>query len=272
MDAMSERGEADTPEGAAVAAAPAKPDARESMVGKPLDDPLLTLAGKNVAVSLAVLSGVFVVVRLFAVAGWDKDTALALLASAGVANVLLGTAIVLIPAVAPIIAITLLDTGNAYYRVGRRALITVFLGDMCLIASVIVSPAILLLLLAILVGSRLALPRLPWFRGRPPRKRRSEDAVAYVVVLLAAYVPLVIMTGSPWLPREVIATGSTTTVGYVTSSDGQWTHVLVDHPRAVVVLDTASITVRSTCRARPDLLTATIGELFVPRTAPAPCP
>jgi hypothetical protein len=85
------------------------------------------------------------------------------------------------------------------------------------------------------------------------KSRRPYEAIA-ITLLLTTLLPLVPSTlnDTPWLPPERITTPHQTVIGYVTDSDQQWTTVLVDSSRAVLWINTATITARVLCTLGSD--------------------
>src|SRR5947207_15722590 len=83
-------------------------------VGQPIDDPIVAAARAYPALTLGTITGGLVVARLLAVANDRIDVALALLASAGVTNVVIGSAVGLLPLAAPLLALMLGEMGIAW--------------------------------------------------------------------------------------------------------------------------------------------------------------
>ncbi len=82
-------------------------------------------------------------------------------------------------------------------------------------------------------------------RGNNPQHRSIALSVAATVVVTWL---LVSFSGVPWLPPERIKTESSTIVGYVLSDGAQWTSVLTEYDRRVLLVRTEDIASRTPCR------------------------
>lgn len=241
-------------------------------VGQPIDDPLLAAARANPTLAVAAVTGALVVARLLAVANYRVDVALALLASAGVANVVIGSALTLLPLFAPLFAVVLINTARAYERAGRRALVTLLAGFVAVLASILLSAALYFAFFAIGEAVIWAYARVRARRGRPSERPR-EDPVAWVISV--AVFPIAIYLAfltTPWLPPETITSNGATVVGYVTSSDSSWTDVLLYQPRVVRIYQTSTITSRTACQLPPNFATVRLTELLRRSTDLPDCP
>jgi hypothetical protein len=243
-----------------------------SFIGRRLDDPILEAARANPTLTIAVATGALVVARLLAVSGFRVDVALALLTSAGIANVVVGSATSAVPTVAPLLTLVLSDLALTYYRAERRALPTALAAAFAAMLSLLVTPA---WLVATYVVSLLGLQVLVRFRARRgrPHFRLPENPAAYVlsVAVLPLFVP-VVLSSAPWLPPESIVSAGSAAVGYVIQSDARWTHVLLDAPRAVQIYETSAITSRTSCEMPPSPVNSTLLQLVVRRSILPDCP
>ena len=188
---------------------------------------------------------------------------------------LVGSAVSLIPYAAPGTAILLFRTAQAYYHTGHRALLTVYAALLAAVLSLLVTPAVLLGAIALLYVVVEAFVRFRAARGRPV-VRRQENLLASFVSVGFPLLLLLATSFTPWLPPEAIASGGSSTVGYVTRSDSRWTHVLMYTPRVVRIYETSAITSRTSCEMPPNPFTITLGaalgQLLAPRTTLPACP
>jgi hypothetical protein len=243
----------------------------ETFIGLPLDDPLLAAARANPALTIAVGTGSLVVMRLLAVAELRPDVALALLASSGIANVLVGSAVSVIPYAAPLAAIMLSDIARAYYHADRRALVTALGAILAGMLSLVLTPLVVLGVVVILLLVVRAFIRVRSARGRP-YVRRQENLLAHSVGVGFPVLLLMVTGLTPWLPPEAIVSGGSTTVGYVTQSDNRWTHVLLYAPRVVRIYETSAITSRLSCEMPMDALSDTLVEVLGRMSLLPDCP
>lgn len=224
-----------------------------SMVGRPVDDPLVAIATAYPALTVALATGALVVLRLLAVTRNNVDVALGVLQSAGVTDEAIGSALSLLPYAAPGFALVFLDISTSYYRVGRRALVTMYAFLATAVMSAVLTPVIVLLGFAVLFGVLAIVRRVRASGGTPPL-RRPEHPMAYVLAIVGYPLLLNAITfANPWLPPEVITSRDQAVVGYVTSSDSTWTEVLTYQPRVIHVYKTPEITSRETCELDPGL-------------------
>jgi hypothetical protein len=215
-------------------------------VGDPVDDPLVDAAKANPGLAVAVGTGVLVVARLLAVSNFNIQTALAVLASAGPGNVVLGAAITGLPYAAPVLGIALYDVGMTYYRSGRRAVVALSLAPLLIGAGLLLTPALVLVaILAAFIGTRLVVFLLRR-RGRPVA-RQPDTPLGFWFTTAWPVLTIAALFAGPWLPAEAIEDGGVPVVGYVTSTDGTWTHVLTYQPRTVEYHKTDAITRRYLC-------------------------
>ena len=194
------------------------------------------------AASLAAWAFAFLVLRVFAVSGYDWDTAFAVSTTIGLDDglpMLFGTfmaghlaASVLLALVLPLLVATWLWSPG-----GRRAavLLPTALGTVTLAALTVSFRSAWLPATAIAVLGLLALVhRLP----ERHRLRRASlalmgrvGAVVGVTVLLVA-----VFTSTPWVPHERIETTDGTVTGHVLSIDSGYLNVLTDEQRFVILV------------------------------------
>jgi hypothetical protein len=244
-------------------------------VGDPVDDPILE-AVRAVralpAVAIAAFTGGLVVMRLLTVADYRIDVALAMLTSAGVANVVIGSAVSVLPWVLPLATIAFFTLQRDYHRAGRRAVLSQTAAIWAGFFALLITPVVLLAIF--IVGSvvqQLLMRRRQ--RQGPVSEPRSETLSGYAATMgVFGFIYLVSLT-TPWLPPETIVSNGATTVGYVTDSDSRWTHVLTYQPRVVLIFETSAIAAsRTTCTFAPTPLGATLRDLIGPRASLPECP
>ena len=238
-----------------------------TFVGRPL-----TISGRcarEPALTIALVTGALVGARLLAVSAFRVEVALALLTSAGIANVLVGTGISLIPLLAPVLGLLLFGTARDYYRSQRRALLTDSVAIILIMTSVIVTPVAAFVAIAVLLLILRLFLRMRAKRGRPVVPRQ-ETPLAYALVVGWPLIFALVTNSTPWLAPEMIAAGGSTTVGYVTQADTRWTQVLLYTPRVVHIYETSAITSRTLCLMPPNALNITLIQLVGQLTSPKP--
>jgi hypothetical protein len=225
-----------------------------SFVGRSIDDPVGAIARAHPATAIRV------------------EVAQALLASAGVANVVLGSCSPQPRGVAQLrrsqsgplilpLAIVARDLQESYYRAGRRAFVTGGIWWYGLLLALFVTPVGLLLFTA-----GLYVLGMVWRRYRARRvasaQKQREDLAAYVLTLgVLPFLPLIFFVSTPWLPPENLVIDGSTTLGYVTAVDSRWTEVLLSDPRRVAVYKSESITERTRCTFGRSPLVITLFEI-----------
>src|SRR5712664_801274 len=85
----------------------------------PLDDPLISLVRSSPALAITVISAIAILARVLVVADFQSDTALALIRGAGLAGVLIGFAVIVVPYGAPLVAYTLVEEARYLREDGR---------------------------------------------------------------------------------------------------------------------------------------------------------
>jgi hypothetical protein len=239
-------------------------------IGDPVDDPIVDALKSNAGLAVAVATGVLVVTRLLSVTNFQTDVALALLASAGVGNVVIGTAVTSLAVAAPILGIALYDVGMAFYRAGRRAVVSVSLAPLLFGFGVLLTPTVVALaVLGAFIGSQLTGKALD--RMGKPIIRKPDTPLGYWFTLAFPILTFAALFSGPWMPAEAIDTAGRTVVGYVTSVEGDWTQVLTYQPRSVESIRSDTITRRYLCSVSSWWGSKSLLDLVRPTTAPA-CP
>jgi hypothetical protein len=247
------------------------PSSEKSAGITPSDDPLATAARANPALTIAVITGAVIVARLLAVSDWRVEVGVAILGSAGVTNVLLGSALMLVPFAAPASAIYFAETARSYYAVGRRAYLSALGAIVAGYVSFISTPVALLALLAVFFAVAAIYTFARSRQGRP-LVRRKLDPIEYVVTV--ALVPLLwtlLTFTTPWLPVENITVNGQPIVGYVSSSDSRWTEVLVHDPRVLRIFETSEISSREPCQLPKTSIYGSLREVLNAKEILADC-
>ncbi len=226
------------------------------------DDPLAAFVLDHASLLITAASTALVAIRAMAVAGFQPETAVALLSSGGLTGLVLATIETALPMVAPAIAI-LLWTESARFR-GSPWLSIVWGVSLpiALVVSLGASIGYLLLGIAAPVGVSLIIARR---RGDP-----TLTPVGLALLLTPAIALALIPSGRPWFPPERITIGAETFTGYVLDESAGWTRVLVDNPRYVRIAASGSITARASCVTQTDPLWTPIGGL-ARRSGLPPC-
>lgn len=219
------------------------------------------------ATVLSLLAGALVILRLIGVTGYHLDVALALLGAAGPANVLIGTAITLIPYFLPSLAALALAVAlfAPAFAGHRRAALAV--AALVLVLAAEASPVFLL---AFMVPISVVAAILQ--RRRPPATRADAPSDWEWVPMVVPAFGMLLVFNSPWLAPEVVGVEGNHVFGYVVSSDGEWTTILDDSDREVLIVDSSSVSSRTPCQLRPNVLTVTLPELLRPRVEVPLCP
>lgn len=184
----------------------------------------------------------FLVVRLFAISGYDWDTAFLVSTTLGLEDglrILFGSFMTARLVVAPLLVmlLPLLIAAFLWSPNGRRPTV-VLLGGLALstLASLTLTYRAWWLLPA--TAAVLGLLALIHRRqsGAPLRRLLAAtiERIGWVVAIAALVVALI--TQAPWVPREKIETTDGTITGYVMSIDPGYLNVLTDDHDFVIVL------------------------------------
>lgn len=199
-----------------------------------------------------IISGVltiFLLFKILAVAGWNPNTAMGIVAASGTTNVLISAAFTILPTMYGFLVIAALPRINERVELRKRnsteRAAFRMLETWPFTILMFIVPFYLVFGILLLLGLEIASKTIA--RRRSPKKApRPEDGIGRFEansVAVAAAVWLV-FTGlaSPWLPTEIVRTNSEQSmVGYVLSSDGGTTVVLLDRPRRLERFDTAGL-------------------------------
>lgn len=201
------------------------------------------LLWRHLPLLLTTVSFIFVVVKVYRVAGSDSATAQAILSSSGVPAVILGALVSLLPSLVTLAAF--LSALLLYYEVGRR-------GQRRLWWEVLVAaPLFGLLLLPWPSAVVLFVILIAYVAARVWRAKRKKEvdktipdwpALAFVILISTFITPTM------WLPPEVVSlVGEPEEVAYVLSSDSEWTTLLEEGSRRVIIVRTDDVESRTVC-------------------------
>lgn len=202
---------------------------------------------EHVGLLLAALGVVLVACRLLAAAAYESDTALAILQASGTGDVVVGTALTLLPSAmalalaASIAAVVFLDKRAARRMAFAAGAVPAFV--LAVTPTEADSAPFVVCWLMSLVA------RSIWEEARIPKERslliRRRTTVGVGVIAAMTVVGGALDT-TMWLPVETVRTGTEVHVGYVLSAGSDKTVVLVDDDRRV--LHAGPATKRVLCR------------------------
>jgi len=214
---------------------------------------------EHLALWLSLLSATTVVVKVWDVAHGNTTTIAALVGQQGALTVVGQAFVVALPGIAAWLP---LWTGTHIAEAVRE-------GDdlrepiFTVVASVILGAMLAplrwfllgLLWIAVMNGVvffSTVLPRL--LRGQrpvvPPRTGRRVRVIFGLLFIAVIFALGASFSDTPWLPAEKIAvpgTANGSVIGYVISSDEEWTRVMRERDRVVVTLPRASVVSRDIC-------------------------
>lgn len=194
------------------------------------------------AAQLAAWGFVFLILRIFAVSGYDWDTAFLVSTTLGLDDglaLLFGTLMAghLLTSILLIIVVPLLIAGYLWGPREHRPLATLLttVGLVILLALTVSFRNWWLPLAAVAVFAVIALTRRLSKRGRLRRVSINALARASGVAGTAALVVAAFVT-TPWVPQEEIETTDGVVTGYVLSVDSGYLNVLTDEQEFVIIL------------------------------------
>ncbi len=194
------------------------------------------------AAQLAAWGFVFLILRIFAVSGYDWDTAFLVSTTLGLDDglaLLFGTLMAghLLTSILLIIVVPLLIAGYLWGPREHRPLATLLttVGLVILLALTVSFRNWWLPLAAVVVFVVIALTRRLSKRGRLRRVSINALARASGVAGTAALVVAAFVT-TPWVPEEEIETTDGVVTGYVLSVDSGYLNVLTDEQEFVIIL------------------------------------
>lgn len=231
------------------AADPPQPDAPADSAGDPVRGAARALSGFGASATAFALA--FVLLRVFAVSGYDWDTAFAVSTTLSLSDALtmsvgslmgddLATSIALM-CLLPLLAAAVLWSPG-----GRRAVVVIptVLSVVMLVALTLTyhrwwMPVVAAVILAVFAVSQHPPRRLPLPMG-------FTRAVATLMARVGAVAAVVILVGAalfqqPWVPLEEITTETGVVHGYVLSVPSGFLNVLVDDPREFLILNSSDV-------------------------------
>lgn len=187
-----------------------------------------------------VLAFVFVVVKIYRVSGLDTATALTLISRAGVATVILGALLGVLPQISASaltwIAFAFYHSKDAETRTLLASVATIILVPGSLLlpwpSAAVLWVIVLLLVVAILLRQR---------RGK---EAGSVDLAGIIIVGIST----VLITPTMWLPSEVVRIqNESPAIGYVITADNQWTIIMREDDRKIAVVPSRDVLARTVC-------------------------
>jgi hypothetical protein len=215
---------------------------------------------ENKSLAIAGITFSIVVFRMLATANFDSTVAIALVTHSSTSTVLLGLAVtvfgVIVAALPALLILSALGLGEG----GWRAKLLVF--PALLVASVL-APAYALLI-SVGVSSFVALVAL-FIRFRlggkttPPGEQGPTSPLSLAAVSLL--VLALVASSPPWYATEIVQTTSHGTFsGYVLGFEDNWTTILTEQDRTLLIIPASEITFRQVCRTDA-LRTLTVWQL-----------
>lgn len=246
---------------------------RQSFVGRPLDDPVVHAISRNPALAVGAISSTIVLVEVLQAARWQITSALAILASAPLSTVVIGSLVQVVPVAITPAAVIASSWCAAEYTAGRRALVLFVVALNLSIVALVVAPWWLVPAYAGVVG----LGELRFRRadrglraaGKEATRDRLDFVYAYTLLVL---IPVMLLTSAPWMPAErlTLQNGSTL-VGYVLDVGAQWTSVLTDSDRQVIRVPSNQLAGRQICQTTAASQLTTIPGMLRPAAALPAC-
>jgi hypothetical protein len=218
----------------------------------------------------SLAGGLFVVLKVAAVSKWNPDTGLAVVRSVGIAGVITGLVLAILPGAIPLVGWVTLgwEIRRVSAKGGRPKRGILAIGFSLLVLAALLDPSwidgLIILGLSVFSLGYLFLSS----------SARSIRWVVYVMFGAAAFLLLdTALTPRMWLPSEVLEDSEgRLVVGYVTSVESQWTTILTEPNRSILWVKSESVVRRHVCDLHPDDSSPSIMQMWL-RTVPnPPCP
>lgn len=228
---------------------------QDSRVNTPLDPNTIDKTPRidwtsQIGVAVSLIGAALIATKLLAVAGWDPNTAFAILDKSGTTDVLVGSILAIMPSLLTFIVIfstqrieSFIATKNPAERGALRLLQMVALLFVSYIVPVAQFASVLTTILFYYLLKFFRTKKSKKGSGTPQaRKRKQKDdqsitrfeanTVATVLVTLSVFASL----STPWMPSEQYKGPDGKDTGYVLSDDGSEAYVLNKAKREVVRL------------------------------------
>lgn len=214
-------------------------------------DPVGRWAASHAPLLASVTLFVLVIIRVLRVSAFDPATAAALVRETGLVSIVIGALVLSMPGLlqAAAVLLTFLSLGGPGSSTQRRAAATIA-SLIVLLLTVILPWLHLIVFLFFLVIIALLWRRLRW-----PLE---------IFAVAAVFVGSLLDVSEVWLPPEnvrLIDGGRIT--GYVLSVDRDWTSVLRERNRAIILVRTAEVATRTVCNVEEVPATRTIGQIIL---------
>lgn len=226
-------------------------------------DPLTQWAANHATLLLTVALFVLVVIRVLRVSAFDPATAAALVREIGIVSIVIGALVLSLPGLLQSAAVFLafLALGGPGSTVQRRAASTIA-SVIVLLLSVVLPWLQLIFFLILLVLIVVVWRRVKW----------PLELFAVVAVLVSSLLDV----SEVWLPPEdVLLTDGRRVTGYVLSVEPEWTTLLREDDRAILLVKTKEVEERSVCNVERVPTTRSIGQIILGERGGArnpPCP
>jgi hypothetical protein len=215
---------------------------------------------------VALLTAGFVILRLTSVSGYHLDVALALLSTGGAPNVVIGTAIALIPLFLPGLASLAIALAFFAPKFSGHRLAMLTIAAFVLVLAIEAGPVFVLVVttLPLVIGA--------YFQRRVPRRSGASSSDWEWLPILLPAIAICVLVNRPWLAPELVQVGDQPVLGYIVGSDSRWTTILEDANREILIVDTSTISARRPCQWPPSLFTVSIPDILHPRVGVTLCP
>jgi hypothetical protein len=224
-----------------------KPEAKKV----PHPDPLIRWAADHAPLLATGLIFAFIVVRVLRVSEFDPATATTLIRESGPVSVVTGVLATSLPdlMIPGMVFLLILAQGGPGTPTQRRAAILT-VGTAFLVLVVVIPWAFLLRVFLLLVVIFFAQRRLKW----------PLEYFAVVAVLVTFLLDVPVM----WLPPERVELMSRDNVtGYVLATDSEWTSVLLEEDREVLIVRTYEVSERTVCNVEDPGKGRTLSQLLL---------
>jgi hypothetical protein len=216
-------------------------------------DSNLSWAADHAPLLGSMLLFVLVVVRVMRVAAFDPATAAALVRESGTLEIVLGVLVTSFPPLllGGIVCLLMLAVVNRESGSVRDLAFGAALAGLLLLTVVL--PWTSLIAYSIALVAVIVLARLLQWSGE-------------FIVLLMSVVLIVLTVSEVWLPpEEILLEGGTDTVGYVLSVEPEWTTILEEADRSILLVPSEDVISRKVCNLEsqseaPTIWQASLGE------------
>jgi hypothetical protein len=190
-----------------------------------------------------------VVMRVLRVSSFDVATASTLIRETSVVSLVLGVLVGVLPGLLSGAAIYLLILATGPGAPTYRSMAWFAVVLIWFLLTVLLPWIALIITTLLLVGIFLAQRKLKW----------PLEVWAVISFLLT----VVIDQPRMWLPPERISVAGTHLTGYVLDAGSEWTTVMLEDDRSIVIVQSAEVEERTVCNLAPRSSGRTIGQLIL---------